>query len=496
MFDRKRLGPEYWKGEVLEVLLKPGCLVCVKMLDSLDRYFFWFIHEQYNATETRRALRRSYGFCPLHTRHFLAWEANWCGQPVYSYVIEHIVARLREAQSLLCASGINENSRKRCVAVAAALAPSGKCPVCENLAWWCAHMANILLQTLSDREVEEAYAKSQGLCLPHFRFVGLRAGWEQLLFLADHLKGTLASLKYSTDKIGLPLEVIAGLDVHRRVRSSEETARGLPGGAREKSTDVLALLAGPACPACAACDRGVGEYFQWLASEMEAVASRAGPWDPSWSVCASHLCDLQSAGHDRAAATISDQTCSTWLNQSESLKTRLEARQPDRISDRLAGLSSAWARSKATTGEIRSKFNRLWHVAATTLESPANVLNRLREVYFRESPCQACSHVEVTAHRTIDLVLRVLEDPIGREAYHRGAGLCFRHCLVAANLAEVPDVLDELFASQLARLRLLEWELEEASRKMNWVIRYEPKGPEETSWRRAAYQLCGSALSI
>jgi hypothetical protein len=242
----------------------------------------------------------------------------------------------------------------------------------------------------------------------------------------------------------------------------------------------------------------VGEYFQWLAGEMEAVASRAGPWDPSWSVCASHLWDLQSAGHDRAAATISDQTCRVWISQIENLKARLETRQPDRLLDRLAGLPSAWSRSKGqeTTGEIRSKFNRLWHVTATTLESPAKVLDRLREVHFRESPCQACSHVEVTARRTIDLVLRALEGPIGREAYHRGAGLCFRHCLVAANLAEVPDVLAELFSSQLARLRLLEWELEEASRKMNWVIRYEPKGPEETSWRRAAYQLCGSALSV
>lgn len=358
-------------------------------------------------------------------------------------------------------------------------------------------MANILLQTLSANEVKEAYAKSEGLCLPHLRLVGMRAGWEQLLFLTDHIRGVLTSLKYSTDKVGFPLEMIAGLDVNRQVRLSEETAQELPGEARERSTDVLALLAGPACPACAACDRGVGEYFQWLAGEMEAVASRAGPWDPSWSVCASHLWDLQSAGHDRAAATISDQTCNVWLSQIESLKTRLETSQPHRLLDRLVGLPSAWSCSKGkeTTGEIRSKFNRLWHVTAMTLESPAKVLNRLREVHFRESPCQACSHVEVTARRTIDLVLRALEDPMGQEAYHRGAGLCFRHCLVAANLAEVPDVLAELLAFQIARLRLLEWELEEASRKMNWVIRYEPKGPEETAWRRAAYQLYGSTLA-
>jgi hypothetical protein len=55
----------------------------------------------------------------------------------------------------------------------------------------------------------------------------------------------------------------------------------------------------------------------------------------------------------------------------------------------------------------------------------------------------------------------------------------------------VPSALVELLSAQIARLRLLEWELEEASRKDNWSVRYEPKGPESDVWRRAAYQFCG-----
>jgi hypothetical protein len=55
----------------------------------------------------------------------------------------------------------------------------------------------------------------------------------------------------------------------------------------------------------------------------------------------------------------------------------------------------------------------------------------------------------------------------------------------------VPAALIELLSAQIARLRVVEWELEEASRKMSWSVRYEPKGPESDTWRRAAQQFCG-----
>jgi len=118
-------------------------------------------------------------------------------------------------------------------------------------------------------------------------------------------------------------------------------------------------------------------------------------------------------------------------------------------------------------------------------------LDRLRAPQFREDNCQACWHVQETTRRTIDLILRVMEDPAGRQAYHQAWGLCLRHCIAAASIAENPDALSELLAAQITRLRLLEWELQESGRKLNWSVRYEPKGPEESAWRRAAYQFCG-----
>jgi len=65
---------------------------------------------------------------------------------------------------------------------------------------------------------------------------------------------------------------------------------------------------------------------------------------------------------------------------------------------------------------------------------------------------------------------------------------------MAAGVAENPAALSELFKAQIIRLRLLEWELEEASRRLNWSVRYESKGPEGSAWQRAGHQFCGSIV--
>jgi hypothetical protein len=127
----------------------------------------------------------------------------------------------------------------------------------------------------------------------------------------------------------------------------------------------------------------------------------------------------------------------------------------------------------------------------TVLESPQEKLDSMRAIAFRGEACQACTHIETIAIRRLELILRVLEDRAGRKAYHAGWGLCLRHCVQAASLAEVPTALTELLSAQIARLRVLEWELQESSRKYNWSVRYESKGPESQVWRRAAYQFCG-----
>jgi hypothetical protein len=132
-----------------------------------------------------------------------------------------------------------------------------------------------------------------------------------------------------------------------------------------------------------------------------------------------------------------------------------------------------------------------WKKLKAALERPESKLERVRAVALRAVSCGACACIQTTTRQRLDLILRIVEDPLGRKAYHAAAGLCLRHCIEAADAAEAPQALAELISAQIARLRVLEWELNEASRKASWSVRYEPKGPETDAWRRAAQQFSG-----
>lgn len=228
---------------------------------------------------------------------------------------------------------------------------------------------------------------------------------------------------------------------------------------------------------------------------MEEIDSPSVRWEATFDVCPSHFWGLCAAGYEQAAAMIARHAVDEWLARLDDLRVGM-ARQPaTRPMDRLAAVPIAWSR-RLDSARTRSRdvMSQLWSIAAETIESPGHKLNRLRVVPFRNDLCEACSHVGETTRRTLDLILRIVEEPAGRQAYRQAWGLCLRHCIAAANIADSPGALHELLRGQISRLRMLEWELQESSRKINWSVRYEPKGPEESAWQRAAYQFCGSAV--
>jgi hypothetical protein len=243
---------------------------------------------------------------------------------------------------------------------------------------------------------------------------------------------------------------------------------------------------------CAACAEGTQQYLDWLAQQMKARPTISGSWDLSWNICPSHLWDLNAAEHEAAARLVAEHMMNDWLAKLDRLATGLKHRPAEALSERLyQGFLVCCGRYDPDPMQNSTTLRRRWSKVASVLESPQARLNDLRTVAFRSDFCQACLQIQTTTKRRLELTLRLLEDPVGRKAYQSGWGLCLRHCVEAAKLAEVPSALVELLSAQIARLRLLEWELEEASRKDNWSVRYEPKGPESDVWRRAAYQFCG-----
>jgi hypothetical protein len=503
---------EVWKAHVLAKLKEPSCWICAQLVREVDRGFFWFVSEQYYEGKVVDKMRLAHGFCPNHTRHFLATGARSVNVSVFSYLTWYVIERLNAAQHLLLQADSKQDPRGRCRQAAAVLRPQGACPMCQSLRQTEMIEVHALLDALVVQEVKESYEESPGLCIPHLRQAGYQAQWDSLAFLARDFQWRLGSKMFpGRSSTVARLEQAVGLDRESSLRQpSGRDQLSLPFGERKREIQsyldlanplhprsptfeqMLSSLAEPGCPVCVACGKGIGHYLDWLACEMEAQRSSPGSWDLSWNICPSHLWELHAAGHGSAALLIAEHTIQEWLAKLDRLAAGLKHRPAAQWWKRWGqGLLAACGRYDPGTLQDSPQAKNRWHKVASLLESPRDRLESLRNIAFRLDLCQACSYVHTTTRRQLDLILRSLEDPRGRQAYHAAPGLCLRHCVEAAKIAEVPAALQELLGAQIARLRLLEWELEEASRKTNWSVRYEPKGPESDVWRRAAYQFCG-----
>jgi hypothetical protein len=507
---KTRDATEMWKAEVLANLKEPRCWICAQALDEVHRDFFWFVSEQYYEIGMIDKMRLAYGFCPVHTRQFLQTGAHSVNVTVFSYLTWYVITRLNAARDLLVRGDSRQDPRQLCVQAATVLRPRGPCPMCENARKGEQINLHVLINTLALEEVREAYRSSPGLCVPHLRQAGQRAEWDTLAFLSTDLQRRLQAKLFPGRSAMNLLEQMVGLDRERSLRHRRGSDNSEPSHNRKEISikgdidlgnpaypwsptfeQTVTALAEPGCPVCRACNQGLYEYLTWLAEEMETQAPRSN-WDLSWRVCPSHLWELDMAGHKRAAIVIAEHMVEDWLSKLDRLKHGLTRRPPARWLERLSDGFRVWrGRYDPDASDPEARPRCRWSKMMAVLESPQEKLDSIRAVAFRAEGCQACTHIETTATRQLELILRVLEDPAGRKAYHAGWGLCLRHCVQAAGLAEVPGALGELLSAQIARLRVLEWELHEASRKDNWSVRYEAKGTESQVWRRAAYQFCG-----
>jgi len=84
--QKTRDATELWKAEILARLKEPRCWICAHLVNEVDRDFFWFVNEQYYEIGMIDKMRRAYGFCPTHTRHFLQTGAHSVNVTVFSYL--------------------------------------------------------------------------------------------------------------------------------------------------------------------------------------------------------------------------------------------------------------------------------------------------------------------------------------------------------------------------------------------------------------------------
>ncbi|HEX6291804.1 MAG TPA: DUF6062 family protein [Herpetosiphonaceae bacterium] len=162
-----------------------GCGVCGLLMRSERRYIDATLYEHVTDVRWRAEVRAARGFCALHTQHVLEVGRSALG---VSLVAADILKTLREALTATDAGGTISRLRAALGASnpsASALQPQQPCPICTYLADLGAVYIAALLDDIATDEGRAAYARSAGLCLPHF-LMAVRRGGPGLATLTTH----------------------------------------------------------------------------------------------------------------------------------------------------------------------------------------------------------------------------------------------------------------------------------------------------------------------
>jgi hypothetical protein len=157
---------------LLEELKLPGCPICSLVIKDGQSYLDQLLYENVLDVPTRLNLMDSFGFCNRH-----AWQIPKL-PPICSPAVGFSIFAsdlLRKFNLLV--EGMTQAARKKSIwrslfhGEPKRLFPQMKarvCPVCSHVAELETFHVMDLLDSITERELLEAYNASQGICLPHF----------------------------------------------------------------------------------------------------------------------------------------------------------------------------------------------------------------------------------------------------------------------------------------------------------------------------------------
>ena len=490
---------EYWRHDARALLAHPGCPICGLLPDTARNLFFWFLEERYCHAETLERLTASYGFCPDHTAGLVRSRASYRIAVLHSLLFARIIPRLGELLELVREAGPSRRLLERLHH----LQPSRACLACEELAEAADWAIRTLARCLALPDLLEAYlAHPHGLCVVHFRAVARLAPRPVLEPLCRRQSELLSALQGDLDRflqrgvdpgggwappsddlakaVAAVVEATVGPDPMAPERGSRPLTGILPAddadrrpGSHNAVETLAGLLPHQACPVCALRDRALGTYLGWLDREGRTRLAGRGTLDHPDPYCPSHTRAVLAAVHPPVAAHLAGARLARDLGQLQDGAARLAGRAPRPV---LASLALR-DRIEELLPELRRR----------------RLLGEARAILTRPAGCALCAHIAETERRTLQLLFALLQDPRPRQAFVEGWGPCVPHFLQGLSLAPPREVLRVLAERQLARLSVLRWEVDELIRKSGWDVRHEPKGAEQSAWRRAAEHLGGEA---
>jgi len=162
--------------DLQRALGQAGCPVCTLRVEAAERLIDQLLYEKVNDRGLRARLRRARGFCPEHAAAFqrpgAALGVAILMRDVLGAIMEGGIEAAGANGSKRVGFGFRKwrGARRGAKRILQRLQPTGICPICAQLF----HLERACYRVLWE-EVQaqgplfEAYAQSEGLCLPHIR---------------------------------------------------------------------------------------------------------------------------------------------------------------------------------------------------------------------------------------------------------------------------------------------------------------------------------------
>jgi hypothetical protein len=152
---------------------KPGCAMCNLLVQLTDKTLQKMVYEWSNDDSTHQALRNRRGLCSMHS-HLLVHHLGKA-LPItllYRTAVDELVYLLQQmgegAPSSRGRLGGLFGGGETGATLAARLAPTARCLVCETVDEVEVYYVDVLANRLTDARLNAAYLQSEGLCFPHF----------------------------------------------------------------------------------------------------------------------------------------------------------------------------------------------------------------------------------------------------------------------------------------------------------------------------------------
>ena len=194
-------NPTYF--ELLKACDQPGCPVCRLEQQAVGRFLDHLFYESVNDGETRAHLRASLGFCREHTELLLETGlGDALGMAIiYQDVLGTVLKRLTKkkypsSEGTVLARLLGRIPTELAYTlerVMQAVSPNEPCLACQQRESTERVVISVLTAQIQDPELVAAFARTDGLCLPHLKQAITQVKDEALL--AELLKLELGKLK-------------------------------------------------------------------------------------------------------------------------------------------------------------------------------------------------------------------------------------------------------------------------------------------------------------